>query len=89
MDRNMFKVFPFVSELLVAHFANKLGRLRGREAVPPVVLESGDEDEASVAILAPVRPALVAMLFMLPQTLLARKPSSTSFTGGAAPIVTG
>ena len=89
MDRNMFKVFPFVGELLVAHFANKLGRLRGREAVPSVSLKSGYEDEAPVAVFAPVRPALVAMLFVFSQTLLARKSSSTSFTVSAALIVTG
>ena len=85
----MFKVFPFVGELLVAHFANKLGRLWGREAVPPVVLKSGYEDEAPVAVFATVRSALVAVFFVFPQTLLARKPSSTSFTVSTALIVTG
>lgn len=89
MDRNMFKVFPFVSELFVAHLTNKLGRLGGVLAVPPVVLESGGEDEAPVAVLAPVRPALVAVILVLFQTLLAREPSSTSFTVCAALVVTG
>ena len=85
----MFKVFPLISELFVAHLANKLGRLGGVLAVPPVVLQSGREDEAPVAELAPVRPALVAMILVLFQTLLVSKPPTTSFTVGAALVVTG
>ena len=65
MDRNMFQVFPFISKVFIAHLANKLGRLGGVLAVPPVMLESGGQDEAPVAVLAPVRPALVAEILML------------------------
>ena len=88
MDRNMLHVFPLLSELLVAHFANQFRRIRGRQAIPPMVLESGVEHEAPIAVLAMVWPALIALILVLFQSFLACKLSSTSFTVGAALVVT-
>ena len=84
----MLHVFPLLSELLVAHFANQFRRIRGRQAVPPMVLESGVEHEAPIAVLAMVRPALIALILVLFQSFLACKLPSTSFTVGAALVVT-
>ena len=85
----MFYVFIVVFKMFVANFANKLGRLGRLWTVSPVVLESGREEESPVAILAHVRPGLVAVLRVLLETFLAREPFATSFTVSAALIVTG
>ena len=85
----MFQVIPLFTELLVAHFTNQLGRIRGGKTVSPVVFESGVKHEAAVAVFATVRPALIALLLVLFQTFPAHKLPPTSFTVGAALIVTG